>query len=156
MVAVSETNKPEERPAVKPAPRGYWLVKFAPFRTSWAEIVRHGSFTLRGVRSPAARKYLAMMHLGDQVLFYHSQRELAVVGVMTVTREAYPDPTSADPQWLTCDFAPIKTLALPVSLDTIKADSRLAALALVRQPRLAVMPVTETGFRIIVETVNQI
>ena len=75
----------------------YWLVKFAPFRTSWAEIVRRGTFTLRGVRSPAARANLASMRLGDPVLFYHSQQELAVVGVMTVTREAYPDPTSSDP-----------------------------------------------------------
>jgi len=154
MVAVSETIKPDERPAVKPAPRGYWLVKFAPFRTSWAEIVRHGSFTLRGVRSPAARKHLLQMRTGDEVLFYHSQQELAVVGVMTVTREAYPDPTSADPQWLTCDFAPLKTLARPLSLDIIKADSRLALMALVRQPRLAVMPVTEMEFKIIAEEMH--
>ncbi len=150
MVAVSDTNKHDECPAVKSAPRGYWLVKFAPFRTSWAEIVRQGSFTLRGVRNPAARNYLSAMCVGDEVLFYHSQQELAVVGVMAVSREAYPDPTSADPQWLTCDFAPVKTLAQPVSLDTIKADARLAALALVRQPRLAVMPVTEAEFKIIV------
>ena len=151
MVAVSENNKPDERPAVKPAPRGFWLVKFAPFRTSWPEIVRHGSFTLRGVRNPAARNYLSAMRVGDEVLFYHSQQELAVVGVMTVTREAYPDPTSADPQWLTCDFTPVKTLAHPVLLDTIKADSRLTEIALVRQPRLSVMPLTEAEFKIMVE-----
>lgn len=83
----------------------------------------------------AARKYISQMRLGDTVLFYHSQQELAVVGVMEVTREAYPDPMSADPQWLTCDFAPVKTLAHPVSLATIKADSRFANLGLVRQPR---------------------
>ena len=73
MVVVSENNKPDDRPAVKPAQRGYWLVKFAPFRTSWSEIVRHGSFTLRGVRNPAARNYLSAMRAGDEVLFYHSQ-----------------------------------------------------------------------------------
>ena len=154
MVAVSETNKPDARPAVKPAPHGHWLVKFAPFRTPWPEIVKRGTFTLRGVRSPAARKHLSEMRLGDTVLFYHSQKELAVVGVMAVTREAYADPTSADPQWLTCDFAPVKTLSHPVSLEAIKADARLAALALVRQPRLAVMPVTEAEFKIIVETAS--
>jgi predicted RNA-binding protein with PUA-like domain len=127
-----------------------WLVKFAPFRTSWKEIVKRGTFTLRGVRSPVARKHLSEMRLGDAVFFYHSQKELAIVGVMEVTREAYPDPTSADPQWLTCDFAPVKTLAHPVTLDAIKADSRLATIALVRQPRLAVMPVTREQFDIIV------
>ena len=133
MVAVSENNKPDERLAVKPAPRSCWLVKFAPFRTSWAEIVKCGKFTLRGVRSPAARKHLMEMRLGDAVLFYHSQQELAIVGVMEVTREAYPDPTSSDPQWLTCDFAPVKTLVRPVALDTIKTDSRLSTIALVRE-----------------------
>lgn len=130
----------------------YWLVKFAPFRTPWTEIIKRGTFTLRGVRSPAARKHLAGMRLGDRVLFYHSQQELAVVGVMEVTREAYPDPTSADPRWLTCDFAPVKTLPHPVPLEAIKADSRLAALPLVRQPRLAVMPLTAEQFQIVVGT----
>ena len=154
MVAVSEPNKHDAGAAVKPSSRRFWLVKFAPFRTNWAEIVRHGSFTLRGVRNPAAHKHLSEMRTGDEVLFYHSQQELAVVGVMVVTREAYPDPTSADPQWLTCDFAPVKTLAHPVTLETIKADTRLAAIALICQPRLAVMPVTEAKFRVIVEDLN--
>ena len=130
---------------------GHWLVKFAPFRTSWAEIVKRGTFTLRGVRNPAARKHLSEMRLGDAVLFYHSQEELAVVGVMEVTREAYPDPTSADSQWLTRDFAPVKTLTRPVSLDTIKADSRLAKLPLVCQPRLAVMPLSPDEFTVIIQ-----
>lgn len=132
------------------ANKNFWLVKFAPFRTSWPEIVLRGGFTLRGVRSPAARTHLSAMRLGDEVLYYHSQQELAVVGVMRVCREAYPDPTSADPQWLTCDFVPMKTLEHPVSLKMIKAQPSLTSLPLVRQPRLAVMPVTEAQFRIVV------
>lgn len=127
----------------------FWLIKFAPFRTPWAEIVKRGSFTLRGVRSPAARSNLFKMRLGDKVLYYHSQEELAVVGVLEVAREAYPDPTCSNAEWLTCDFAPIKTLATPVSLEAVRADSRLMSLALVRQPRLAVMPITEEQFQII-------
>ncbi len=129
----------------------FWLVKFAPFRTPWTEVVKRGTFTLRGVRSPAARKHLSQMRLGDAVLFYHSQQGLAVMGVMQVRREAYPDPTSNDPHWLTCDFAPVKTLERPVPLHEIKADARLVALALVRQPRLAVMPVTQDEFCVIIE-----
>ena len=151
MVAVSDSNKHDTGAAVKPSHQRFWLVKFAPFRTSWAEIVKRGKFTLRGVRSAVARKHLSEMLLGDTVLFYHSQQDLAVVGVLKVVREAYADPTSADPQWLTCDFAPVKTLSHPVSLEAIKADARLATLALVRQPRLAVMPMTEVEFKIIVE-----
>jgi predicted RNA-binding protein with PUA-like domain len=69
--------------------------------------------------------------------------------------KAYSDPTSNDPQWLTCDFAPMKTLAQSVSLAAIKADPRLATLALVCQPRLAVMPVAPEQFRIIVEELGQ-
>jgi len=128
-----------------------WLVKFAPFRTSWTEIVQRGTFTLRGVRSPAARKHLADMRVGDTVLFYHSQQELAVVGVMEVSRDAYPDPTSHDPRWLTCDFIPVRTLARPVTLKEIKAEARLSTLALVRQPRLAVMPLSAREFQILAE-----
>ena len=127
----------------------FWLVKFAPFRTPWSEIVRRGTFTLRGVRSPSARNNIKNMRLHDPVLFYHSQQELAVVGLMEVSGKAYPDPTSADPQWLTCDFAPMRSLARPVSLAEIKADSRLAEMELVRQPRLAVMPLTAQEFEII-------
>ena len=93
-------NVPRESPR-------HWIVKFAPFRTSWAEVVQRGTFTMRGVRSPVARSHLAAMRLGDHALFYHSQQEQAVMGLMEVTREAYPDPTSAEPQWLTCDFRPI-------------------------------------------------
>lgn len=127
----------------------FWLVKFAPFRTSWNEIVRRGIFTLRGVRSPAARNNLKKMRLHDPVLFYHSQQERAVVGLMEVSRRAYPDPTSADPQWLTCDFVPIRSLARPVLLAEIKADSNLTEMGLVRQPRLAVMSLTAREFDII-------
>ena len=134
----------------------FWLVKFAPFRTPWSEIVRRGTFALRGVRSPAARNSLKKMQLHDPVLFYHSQQERAVVGLMEVSRRAYSDPTSAEPQWLTCDFAPIRSLVRPVSLAEIKADSRLAEIGLVRQPRLAVMPLTAQEFDIIAnEIVNK-
>ena len=59
----------------------YWLVKFAPFRTSWTDIVRRGTFTLRGVRSQQARNNLAAMHIGDTVLYYHSQQDLSIVGL---------------------------------------------------------------------------
>lgn len=128
-----------------------WLVKFAPFRTSWTDIVRRGTFTLRGVRNSQARKYLAAMRVGGEVFFYHSQQELAIVGIMEVTREAYPDPTSSDPRWLTCAFRPVFTISKPVSLSVIRAEPTLARLPLLRQPRLAVMPVTEDEYLIIKE-----
>lgn len=120
--------------------QSYWLVKFAPFRTSWAEIVRRGIFTMRGVRSHTARANLAKMRKGDSVIYYHSQEDRAAVGMMEVAREAYPDPTSADLSWLTCDFFPVRTFTSPVTLETMRTEHALAGLPLLRQPRLAVMP----------------
>ncbi len=131
------------------AKQSFWLVKFAPFRTSWTEIVQRGTFTLRGIRSAAARKHLAAMRVEDFVLFYHSQQELPVVGLMTVCREAYPDPISSDPQWVTCDFTPVKTLSKPVPLSDLRTQPELSALPLLRQPRLAIMPLTPTAYETI-------
>lgn len=126
----------------------HWLIKFAPFRTSWAEIVRAGTFTLRGVRSAEARKHLLVMGLGDPVLFYQSQKDQSIVGLLQVSRAAYPDPTSADPRWLTCDFAPVRSLG-PIALSTLRAESSLGDLPLLLQPRLAVMPVAAEHWTVI-------
>jgi predicted RNA-binding protein with PUA-like domain len=123
--------------------RQHWLIKFAPFRTSWAEIVAHGGFTPRGIRSPEARKHLKSMDLGDPVFFFQSQQDQAVMGLMEVTRTTFPDPTSADPAWMTCDFHPVRTLTRPIPLAEIRESGRFSASPLLRQPRLAVMPVTE-------------
>lgn len=86
------------------------------------------------------------MRLGDQVLFYQSQQGQAIVGILKVTREAYPDPTSADPQWMICDFAPIATFPSPISLEAIKNSPALSNLPLIRRPRLSVMPLTANEF----------
>ena len=120
----------------------FWLVKFAPFRTSWDGIVKAGSFTPRGIRCPQARNNLARMAVGALALFFHSQEHRCFTGILTVTRAAYPDPTSADPRWLTCDFAPLQTLAEPVSLAQIKTTPALANFPLIRQPRVAVLPLS--------------
>lgn len=105
---------------------------------------------MRGVRNRQARNNLAAMRKDDLVLYYHSQQELAVVGIMKVLREAYPDPTSKDPQWLTCDFEPITTLRCPAKLCEIKECPALLNIRLIRQPRLAVMQLTKEEFEAIV------
>lgn len=86
------------------------------------------------------------MRLRDPVLFYHSQQERAIVGLMEVSRRAYPDPTSSDPQWLTCDFVPVQSLSRPVNLSEVKQDARLSDCALVRQPRLSVLALTKQEY----------
>ena len=129
--------------------QNYWLVKCAPFRTSWRDIIMAGQFTLRGVRSHAARKNLIEMRSGDRVLFYHSQKEKAIVGILKVIHEAYPDPTSSDPKWMTCDFAPIKSFSRPVTLQELRSSPALAELPLLRQPRLSVMPISSKAYELI-------
>jgi predicted RNA-binding protein with PUA-like domain len=90
------------------------------------------------------------MKKGDQVLFYHSNEGLAVVGVAQVVKEAYPDPTTDDERWVAVDIEPVETLKTPVTLDDMKKDKRLQNIALIRQGRLSVMPLTKEEFETIV------
>jgi predicted RNA-binding protein with PUA-like domain len=91
------------------------------------------------------------MQKGDEVLFYHSGDEKAVVGIAKVTETVYPDPTAKEGDWSTVDLAAVKPLVRPVTLREIKGNSRLKGIALVRQSRLSVMPLREADFREIVK-----
>lgn len=99
-----------------------------------------------GVRSYQARNNLRAMRRGDLVLFYHSVTGKEVVGVASVDREAYPDPTDSTGTWSVVDLIPLRPLAHPVSLARIKATPSLASIALVRQGRLSVMPLSREEF----------
>jgi predicted RNA-binding protein with PUA-like domain len=125
----------------------FWLVKQEPSSYSWSDFVAEGETSWTGVRNFAARNNLRRMQKGDEVLFYHSGEEKAVVGIAKVTRTAYPDPTAKEGDWSTVDLAAVKPLPGPVSLREIKANSRLKAIPLVRQSRLSVMPLGEVEFR---------
>lgn len=131
-------------------PKGHWLVKQEPTAYSFDDLVRDGRTTWDGVRNFQARNNLAAMKQGDRVLFYHSVKEQAVVGICEVVREAYPDPTAKDEGWVAVDLAPVKKLARPVMLAEIKADRALEDIALVRQSRLSVMPLGKAAFERIV------
>ena len=124
----------------------YWLVKFSPKRSSWVDILVKGKFTMRGVRNYQARNYLKEMALSDFALYYHSQYELQVMGVMKVIRIAYQDISSSDPKWVSVDFKPVKTLENPITLKKIKATKELQNIAITKQPRLSVMPITKYEF----------
>jgi predicted RNA-binding protein with PUA-like domain len=120
----------------------YWLVRSEPGAYAWATFAKEGNAAWTGVRNFAARLHLRTMRIGDAVFFYHSSEGREVVGVAEVTKEAYPDPTAGEGDWSCVDLKPLKPLAKPVSLDQIKSDAVLKELALVRQSRLSVMPVT--------------
>ena len=132
--------------------RATWLAKTEPTAYSWDELVREGGTRWDGVRNPLARNHLGAMKAGDLVLVYHSGDEKAVVGIAKVTRAAYPDPTAGgDDRWLAVDLAPVKPLAQAVPLAAVKKDRKLAAIALVKQSRLSVMPLDAAAFARILE-----
>lgn len=120
--------------------RSHWLLKSEPEVYPFTQLVADGTTTWDGVRNPQARNFLAGMAKGDLVFFYHSHTA-EVVGIASVTRTSFPDPTADDPKWLAVELAAVKPLEAPVSLESIKADPQLAKLKLVTQSRLSVMPV---------------
>ncbi len=130
--------------------KNYWLVKQEPDSYSWSDFVGEGKTAWTGVRNYTARNNLRKMQKGDEVLFYHSGEDKAVVGIARVTRPAYLDPTAKEGDWSAVDLAPIKSLRRPVTLRQIKSDPRLKQTPLIWQSRLSVMPLTESEFREIV------
>jgi predicted RNA-binding protein with PUA-like domain len=125
--------------------RRYWLIKSEPFKYAWDRFVADGRTHWDGVRNFEARNNLRAMGLDDLTLFYHSNEGKQIVGVAKVVRTAYADPTS-DEDWSVVDVAPVKPLALPVTLEAVKADALLAQMALVRRSRLSVAPVAPEEF----------
>lgn len=125
----------------------YWLVKSEPDAFSWDQQVANGVEPWTGVRNHMARNNLRAMKKGDLLLYYHSNEGKAVVGIATVAREAYPDPSAPpDEDWSVIDVAPVKVLTSPVTLETIKKTPKLAKLGLVTRPRLSVMKVSAEEF----------
>ena len=130
--------------------KNYWLVKSEPNAYSWSDLVKEKKTSWTGVRNFTARNNLRSMRVGDEVLFYHSVSDKAVVGIAKVVRDAYPDPTAKEGDWSTVDLAPIKPLRHPVTLDQIKERRPLKNISLVRQSRLSVHSLTGAEFREIV------
>ncbi len=129
----------------------YWLVKSEPFKYSWEQFEKDGQTFWDGVRNYAARNHLRSMKKGDQVLWYHSNEGLEIVGIAKVAREAYQDPTTEDEAWVAVDLKPFKKLKKPVGLVAVKNDKRLKDMALVRLGRLSVQPVTDEEWKVIME-----
>jgi predicted RNA-binding protein with PUA-like domain len=130
--------------------KNFWLVKQEPSSYSWSDFVAESETSWTGVRNFTARNNLRKMRKADEVLFYHSGDEKAVIGIAKVTRTAYPDSTAKEGDWSAVDLSAVKPLARPVTLREIKANSRLKGIPLVRLPRLSVMPLGESEFQEIV------
>jgi predicted RNA-binding protein with PUA-like domain len=130
--------------------KNFWLVKQEPSAYSWNDFTKDGGTSWTGVRNYTARNNLRKMRPGDEVFFYHSGEDKAVVGIAKVVRAAYPDKTAEEGDWSTVDLAPVKALPRPVTLREIKQTPSLKKIALVRLSRLSVMPLAAGEFRTIV------
>ncbi|HYH19884.1 MAG TPA: EVE domain-containing protein [Azospirillum sp.] len=120
-----------------------WLVKSEPVKYAWDRMVADGRTHWDGVRNHQASNNLKAMKLGDRAFFYHSNEGLEVVGVVEVVKEYYPDPSDANGRFGMVDVAPVMPVKTPVTLKRMKADPLLENMALVRQSRLSVCPVTD-------------
>jgi predicted RNA-binding protein with PUA-like domain len=121
-------------------------VKSEPEAYAWSDILRDRKTDWTGVRNYQARINLNAMRKGDRVLFYESVTTKAVVGVAEVTKTAFPDKTADEPGWVAVELKAVSTLAKPVTLAHIKAESALADILLLRQSRLSVMPLSADAY----------
>lgn len=131
----------------------YWLFKSEPSTWSWDQQVAKGDAGEEwdGVRNYQARNFMRQMARGDLGFFYHSQTEKAVVGIVEVCAEAHPDSTDSGDRWECVDIRAVRPMTTPVTLDTIKADPRLAEMVLVKNSRLSVQPVSDAEWQVVCE-----
>lgn len=124
----------------------FWLIKSEPFVYSWQQFKKDKRSGWEGVRNYAARNNLRDMKKGDLAFFYHSNEGLAIAGIAKVVKEAFQDPTTDNPAWLSVEFAPYKEFKTPVTLEQIKAEPLLQNMDLVRLQRLSVGRVSDQEF----------
>jgi predicted RNA-binding protein with PUA-like domain len=127
----------------------YWLVKSEPGTWSWDDQVRDGTTHWDGVRNYQASNNLKAMKKGDRCFFYHSVNEKQIVGIVEVVKECYPDPSDPKGRFGMVDVKAVKPFKRPVTLAEIKDEPRLEEMALIRQSRLSVMPVSEEQWNLI-------
>lgn len=128
-----------------------WLMKSEPVKYGFDDLIRDGRTVWDGVRNNQAALYLKAMRLGDRAFFYHSNLGLAVVGVAEISREAFLDPTDPKGRFVAVEVTPVRALANPVTLAAMKAEPRLAGMAMFRQFRLSVTPITPEEWAVILE-----
>ena len=122
-------------------------MKEEPSHYNYDDLVRDGRTAWTGVRNPLAQKHLRSIAKGDRIFFYHTGDEKAVVGIARAATAAYPDPADRNGKLYAVDVEPVKKLASPVTLASIKADKAFASFPLVRMSRLSVMPVTDAEWK---------
>ena len=136
----------------------YWLMKSEPSAWSWTNQLERGEQGegWDGVRNYQASNNMKAMVIGDLAFFYHSVNEKQIVGIVEVCALYHPDPSDASGRFGMVTVKAVKSLHAPVTLADIKADERLQDMALVRQPRLSVIPVSAKHWAIIMDKAQTI
>lgn len=129
----------------------HWLLKSEPHKYSWEMMVKDGRTHWDGVRNHQAAINLKAMKTGDTAFFYHSNEGKEIVGIVKIVKTAYPDPGDAAGRFVMVDVAPVKPVKRFVTLAEMKAEPKLAELALIRQSRLSVVPVSDEHWAIIMK-----
>lgn len=131
----------------------HWLVKSEPSSWSWQQQVAKGAAgeAWTGVRNHTAKLNLMKMKCGDRAFFYHSNEGREIVGIVEITREAFPDPTDKTGKFVCVELKAVEALSTPVTLAAIKAEKQLAGMALLKQSRLSVQPVTAAEWALIAQ-----
>lgn len=127
----------------------HWLLKSEPSSYSWDQLVADKRTHWNGVRNHQAAINLKAMKSGDHAFFYHSGEGPTIVGIVEIVKEAYPDPSDPDGRFVMVDVKALRPVKAPVTLAAIKAEPKLADLALVRQSRLSVVPVAEPEWKLL-------
>ena len=127
----------------------YWLLKSEPNTWSWDDQIKEKITMWDGVRNYQARNNLMSMRVNDLCFFYHSVNEKKIVGIVSVTKEHYTDPTDKTKKFVAVDIKTKRSLENPVTLALIKKEKRLSHLALVKQSRLSVMPIDKKSWNLI-------
>lgn len=130
------------------------MFKEEPSNYSYDDLARDGRTSWTGVKNPVAQRHLRSVKKGDQIFFYHTGNEKAVVGIARAAADAYPDPADREGKFYAVDVTPVKKLRAPVTLASIKADKSFAQFPLTRIPRLSVMPVSDDEWERILEKVG--
>ena len=127
----------------------YWLLKSEPNTWSWDDQIKEKISMWDGVRNYQARNNLMSMQVNDLCFFYHSVNEKKIVGIVSITKEHYTDPTDKTKKFVAVDVKTKKTLKNPITLKQIKKEKKLSHLALVKQSRLSVMPIDKISWDLI-------
>lgn len=133
----------------------YWLIKSEPSVYAWSQFLKDKKTHWNGVRNYQAANNMKAMKKGDLAFFYHSNEGKEIIGIAEIIKEAYPDPSDETGKFVMVDVKPTETLNTPVTLATIKSDPALKDMALIKQSRLSVCPVTKAEWAHIIKISNQ-